>query len=47
MGKLVASIHMAGRKGKGRRMLRWVLDRARAWEVNGTAKNSIRGGLWY
>jgi hypothetical protein len=47
MGKLVANIHMAGRKGEGRMMLRWVLDRACAWEVNGTAKDSIRVGLWY
>jgi len=47
MGKLVANIHMAGQKGEGRMMLRWVLDWTRAWEVNGTAKYSIRGGLWY
>jgi hypothetical protein len=47
MGKLVANIHMAGQKGKGRMMLRWVLDRACARKVDGTAKDSIRGGLWY
>ena len=47
MGKLVAIIHMAGQKGEGRMMLRCVLDRACAWEVTGTAKDSIRGGLWY
>jgi len=47
MGRLVANIHMAGQKVEGRMMLRWVLDRACAWEVKGTAKDSIRGGLWY
>jgi len=45
MGKLVANNHVAGLKGEGRMMLRWVLDRACAWDVNGTAKDSIRGGL--
>lgn len=34
MGKLVANVHMAGHKGERRMMLRWVLDRAYAWEVN-------------
>jgi len=47
MGKLVANIHIAGQKGEGRMMLRCILDRAHAWEVTGTAKDSIRGGLWY
>jgi hypothetical protein len=47
MGKLVANIHMTGQKGEGRMMLRWVLGRVYVWEVKGTAKDSIRGGLWY